>query len=318
MMTPERTRVLVTFGGSGGEHEVSCASGNAVASALRSSGEFDVDVLHLTADDADALLTAVHSLKPDVVFPVFHGPWGEGGTVQQLLDSANQPFVGTHSDASRLAMDKHATKERAVEVGLDVIEGHVVNRSCQTPPWPAPWVLKPLDDGSSIDLFVCRREEDAHAAWSTYFERRERGLLERFVDGTELAVAMLDGETLPFVSIHPADGVYDYDAKYERGDTHYVTDPVIPDNIRAAAIDACRRLWKALNLRHLARVDFLIDGDVPRMLEVNTMPGFTATSLYPKAAIAAGMTFETLAARLVRSAVDDAVQIVAPRESIRR
>ncbi len=306
-MTTDGPRVLVLYGGDDAEATISRTSGTEVAAALRAAG-LGVRAVDLPRCDAAVLEAALPSGRPDgdagleVVFPVLHGPWGEGGPLQALLEAHGLPFVGTGAAAAATCMDKQRAKDVVAAAGVPVIDGGVVGPGDE-PPVPAPAVVKPVDDGSSVDLVIAEDEASLRAAIRAVAGRRGRALVERRIVGRELTVGLLDGVALPVVEIVPSGGAYDYAAKYERADTRYVTSPSdLPAAVAAAAADAARRSWDALGLRDLARADFMIDDDVPRLLEVNTMPGFTARSLLPRAARAAGYDLPALTRRLVELA----------------
>jgi D-alanine-D-alanine ligase len=291
-----RTSVLVLMGGPDAEREVSLRSGGRVAQALRDDGTFDVIEQVVDAPTAAELAR----LPGDVVFPVLHGPWGEGGPLQELLEAAGRPFVGCGSKAARIAMDKAATKTMAARAGVPTPRSRVLRRGDEP-----PVVIKPSNDGSSVDLFVCNDRDDVDRALATAFSRRELMLAEEFIRGREITVGWLHGSALPIVEIVPAEGLYDYEAKYVRKDTRYVLDPELPAGVaeraQAATVEVCR----ALGCRHISRVDFMVDDRGPWMLEVNTMPGMTDTSLVPKAAAHAGMPFPLLCRRLVEYGLAD-------------
>jgi len=303
--TSERTRVLVLMGGPDAEHDVSAASGTAVAAALRLDRTFDVADQVIDEISPEQILES----DPHVVFPVLHGPWGEGGPLQQILEQVERahgvPFVGCGSRAAALAMDKWLTKQHLAEAGgIATPEAVLFNPRSEQCPLRPPVVLKPIDDGSSVGVYLCHDEEQISRAMER--ERRAiRGpiMAERLIAGRELTVGMLEGEPLPLIEIVPATEFYDYDAKYERDDTRYVIEPSLPDGVR----DDCCRIAKAafdlLECRDLARVDFMLDEGGLWLLEVNTMPGFTSHSLLPMAAAAIGLDMAALTRRLVRAAL---------------
>ncbi|MFO0894388.1 MAG: D-alanine--D-alanine ligase [Phycisphaerales bacterium] len=293
-------KVLVLKGGPDAERPVSLESGGRVAAALRRAG-VDVEereIGRLTAAE-------LRALPGQVVFPVLHGPWGEGGPLQELLDADGRPYVGSGPGPARRAMDKLATKHAAEEAGIPTPESQSLTASepCRV---PLPLVLKPVDDGSSVDLRVCRSAEEVARARAELHPRRPRLMAERFITGREITVGVLDflpGRVLPLIEIRAAGGLYDYEAKYHRDDTQYILDPELP----AAVADACRRgavaICDALRVRDVARVDFMVDERGPWLLEVNTMPGFTDHSLVPKAAAHAGIPMADLCRGLAERAL---------------
>lgn len=290
--------VLVLMGGPDAEREVSLRSGSRVAQALRDEGSCTVLEQVIDAPGADELA----ALPGDVVFPVLHGPWGEGGPLQELLEAAGRPFVGCGSVAARTAMDKAATKALAARIGVATPRSQLVQRGDRID-LGLPLVAKPSDDGSSVDLSVCRDRTELERALAKAFVTRPRMLVEEFITGREITVGWLDGEVLPIIEIIPAEGLYDYEAKYTRRDTKYLLDPSLVPGVADAAREATRRICAALGCRHISRVDFMVDERGPWFLEVNSMPGMTDTSLVPKAAAHAGLPFPRLCRRLVACAL---------------
>jgi D-alanine-D-alanine ligase len=289
--------VLVLKGGPDAEREVSLRSGGMVAAALRRAG---LDVNEVTIDRPG--LHQLQALRGDVVFPVLHGPWGEGGALQELLEQDGRPYVGCGPAAARLAMDKPASKRAVAEVGVPTPASQVV-REGDALTLPAPLVLKPCDDGSSVDLRVCASAADAERARADLHRRRPVLLAESFVKGRELTIGLLEDRELPLIEVQPKCGLYDYEAKYNRDDTQYVLEPALPAGVADAIRRFARAAWKRLGLRDVARMDFMLDERGPWFLEANTMPGFTDHSLVPKAAAHAGMPMEALVRRLAEQAM---------------
>jgi D-alanine-D-alanine ligase len=294
---PAGTRVLVLKGGPDAEREVSIRSGTMVAAALRRAG---MDVNEVTVDRATA--DEVRALRGDVVFPVLHGAWGEGGPLQEILEADGRPYVGSAPAAARLAMDKVATKRAVAEFGVPTPASQELRPGAEFA-LACPVVLKPADDGSSVDLRICRSPQEVMRARLELEPRRDRVLAEEFIVGRELTVGLVDGECLPTIEIRPLQGTYDYEAKYNRDDTQYLLDPPLPAGIAEAVRAFSRAAWHAVGCRDVARVDFMLDERGPWFLEINTMPGFTDHSLVPKAAAHAGVPMESLVSALVGRAL---------------
>ena len=300
--------VAILAGGPDAEREVSLMSGRAITEALRAHNggrTFDVrfhDIHKLTQSD-------VAAINCDVFFPALHGPWGEGGALQRLLETDGRPFVGSGSQAAETAMDKMKTKAVAQRVGVPTPPACILRcEGCALMVEP-PLVLKPIDDGSSVDVFICRTPAEVAAARKDLHARRSRVMAERFIPGCELTVGIVGDEALPVIEIVPGKTFYDYQAKYFREDTRYVINPSLPASVEQRLKEDALRLFRALNCRDVARVDFRYD-DVSDpaepaawMLEINTLPGFTSHSLVPMAAAATGETMPALCARLVRIAL---------------
>ena len=299
--------VLVLGGGPDAERAVSLDSAAGVAAALRASGRYSV-----TLQTIDRVtLAQLRAMPGDVIFPVLHGSFGEGGPLQDILEQARRPYVGSGPAAARLAMDKLATKLAAAAIGIPTAEACVLNLKDGACPLPFPVVVKPVHDGSSVGLHLVREASQwpsvRHAVEGDVRSRPERVyMVERLVAGKELTVGVIDGEALPTIHIQPADGAYDYEAKYHRDDTGYTCDPALPDGVDAAIKGHSVALCRVIGVRHVARVDFLLDRQGrPWLLELNTMPGFTSHSLVPKASRHAGRDMPALCAHLADLALRD-------------
>jgi D-alanine-D-alanine ligase len=302
-----RPSVLVLGGGPDAEREVSITSARHVADALRAAGH----VVH--AQTIDTLtIHELRALPGDVVFPVLHGGWGEGGPLQDLLEQDGRPFVGSGSRAARMAMDKVATKAVALSLGIPTPQVFILDPRDPVCPMDFPVVVKPVHEGSTIGLYICNNEGEWAAARATIADELSRGvrrsyMIEPRVPGRELTVGIIDGQALPIIEITPAEGLYDYDAKYHRNDTRYTLDPDLPPGVTETIKTHAVNLARAIGTRHLARVDFILDPTgIAGLLEVNTLPGFTDHSLVPMAAAHAGEPMPALCSRLVSLAVRDA------------
>jgi D-alanine-D-alanine ligase len=280
------------MGGPDAEREVSLASGAAVAAALSASG------WHVASHVIDRPTAGdIAAMEGDVFFPVLHGPWGEGGPLQVLLEQDGRPFVGSSAGAAAMCMDKARVKHAARKLGIRTPDWDLVGVD-REPRLDPPAVVKPNDEGSSIDLHQCDTRDAVLRAAASVAARRGSALVESWITGRELTVGLLAGEPLPIVEIVPADGCYDYEAKYTRTDTRYRLTPHLPGEAASRMRDAAELLCTALGVRDVARVDFLLDEAGWWMLEVNTMPGFTRHSLLPMAADAAGLGMPEVCHRL--------------------
>jgi D-alanine-D-alanine ligase len=294
-----KLNIVVMCGGPSAERDVSLRSGAAVASALRSLGHevSELDPL----DDAWTLPKGT-----DVVFLALHGTYGEDGTVQQRLDKLGMTYTGCDAEASRVAFDKVLTKERCVVAGVPTAPFVVVNSA--TAPWPVGWqppvVLKPVRQGSSVGLQFVTKIGQWEAALAESLRFDSEVLVEEKITGRETTVGILAGAALPLVEVRPKAGGYDYQNKYTAGATDYFCpadfNPATTRKIQGAALGA----FKAVGGRDYARVDVMVlpNGD-PMVLEVNTLPGMTATSLLPKAAAVIGLDYARLCQRMVELAL---------------
>ena len=283
------------LGGPSAEREVSLRSGAAVAQSLRSLGH---DVQELDPREEAWVLPA----GTDAVFLALHGTYGEDGTVQRRLDELGAIYTGCDAEASRIAFDKVLTKQRCLAAGVPTAKYSVVNS--EKTPWLAGWqppvVVKPVRQGSSVGLQFVERREDWSAALAEALKFDSEVLVEEKIAGRETTVGILGGEPLPVVEVRPRSGSYNYQNKYTAGRTEYFCpaefDAATTKRIQAAALGA----FRAIGGRDYARVDVMVRaGGEPVVLEVNTLPGMTETSLLPKAAAAAGLNYAQLCQRMV-------------------
>ena len=292
--------ITVMLGGPSAEREVSLKTGKAVAHALRTLGhtvnELDPRPGEWNLPDAT-----------DVVFLALHGSYGEDGTIQGELDALGIPYTGCGAASSRLAFDKVLTKRKCIERGVPTARFQVINSTAT--PWPSnfplPAVLKPVRQGSSVGLHFIRSESDFTSAVTDSLRFDSELLLEEQIVGRETTVGILDGKALPIVEVRPREGAYDYKNKYTAGATEYFCpadfNAETTQRIQTAALGA----FQAVNGRDYARVDVMVSAaGEPVVLEVNTLPGMTETSLLPKAAAAAGISY----AQLCQSMIDLALK----------
>lgn len=298
--------IMVLAGGPDRERDVSLASGAQVAAALERRGH-QVRLRDVLPDDL-AALDEFERWGGDALFLAMHGAWGEGGGLQRVLDERKLPYLGCTANAAALCMDKAATKDVLVEHGLPTPAYEVLDGDAPMT-LAAPVVIKPLSEGSSFGVTICKDQSTADRVRRELGAQYDRLLVEQCVTGLELTVGIIggpQGETpLPPVQIVPAGGFYDYEAKYTRDDTQYLFEIPLPaetlDQVKRLALEA----HKVCGCRHLSRVDFMVSEDGrPWIIEINTIPGFTSHSLVPKAAAHAGIAWEDLVERLVRLIVD--------------
>ena len=300
-MKQRNEKVVVVMGGSSAEREISLRSGEGVVPALQALG---YDCVALDYDDR--FIEAVRDAKPDAVFNALHGPGGEDGHVQAILEYLGIPYTGSGVEASSLAMDKHLTKKLLAAEGLPTAAWDLFDLSGGTLPLlpgslDPPLVVKPRFEGSSAGVVIVRTHEQWTTAMLAASKSYAQILAEEYVEGREFTCAVLGEEALPVVEIVAnRDGFYSFDAKYEPGgSTHVVPAPIDGDlaaRLQMLALSAHR----LLGLRDYSRTDFIVSGDRrPYVLEINSLPGLTPTSLLPDACAAAGISFEALVDRLV-------------------
>ncbi len=306
------TSVLVLGGGPDAERQVSIDSATGVHQGCLEAG---LKAELLIVDEPS--VQEINEWDADVIFPVLHGRFGEGGQLQRRLQQTSRPFVGCQASASRIAMDKMATKLLAASLSIPTKPAVILDPSSYTDPNEAvtpiqpPLVIKPVADGSSCGLYICHTPQDWINALTSIkaSEKPQVSMIEPMITSArELTVSVIDDgsntlKALPIIEIAPAQGVYDYQAKYERSDTIYTVNPDLTDDLKSDLQAWSLTLCQAIGVRHLARVDFMLDASGnPWLLEANTMPGFTASSLLPKAAAASGLPMPQLCKHLVNAA----------------
>ena len=288
-------KIAVLKGGPSAEREVSLASGAAVAKALRSL-DYDVAEVDVTGPDV--------AVPPgcEAAFIALHGTFGEDGQLQALLEQRGLPFTGSGSASSRLSFDKVATKRVLERQGVATPRYEVLAPG-QPRTLPLPVVVKPPRQGSSIGISKVFQEEEWPAALAGALALDTEALVETFIEGAELTVGVVGEQILPIVEIRAPQGYYDYRAKYTKGLTEYL----VPAPLDEATTRRCQELaWRtftALDCRGLGRVDIRLTPDGhPYVLELNSIPGFTETSLLPKAARAVGLEFPALCEKILNLA----------------
>ncbi len=298
--------VAVLLGGPSNEREVSLSSGNAVAKSLEELG-YRVSKVDVGADIAQQLT----ALKPDAVFNALHGRWGEDGCVQGVLEMLRIPYTHSGVLASALAMDKPMAKRVFAAEGLLCAQGRVVAKAdmLRAEPMAQPYVIKPANEGSSVGVTIVR-ESDNLTFGDQDWPFGEEVLVERYIPGREIQVAVLDGEALGAIEIVPTGKFYDYEAKYTDGKARHLMPAPLPEAKYAEVCALAERAHKALGCRGLTRSDFryyeagtdAAADDRFYLLELNSQPGMTPLSLSPEIAAHRGISFAELVDRLVKSA----------------
>ena len=315
----ERLNVLVLAGGISHERDVSLRSGRRVADGLSAHGH------RVTVREPDSnLLQVIRELEPDVVWPALHGASGENGALRALLTAAGVPFVGAGAEAARLAWLKPVAKTVVARAGVATPAsvtlptetfkelGAVSVLEALGDALTAPLVVKPAEGGSAQGVSYVDVMEDLPRALVNAYTYNDVALIERRVNGIEIAVTVLDtgaGSTaLPAVEIVPRNGVYSFEARYNAGETSFFTPARLTDAAAQQAADAAVAAHDALGLRHLSRVDLIVDADgAPWFLEANVLPGLTETSLVPLAIEEAGFDLGAVYVGLAEQAIRDGV-----------
>lgn len=296
-------RVAVLMGGWSSEREVSLVSGAAVTEGLRLAG-YEAHPIDLVRDPRDLLERLMPT--PDVVFNALHGRWGEDGTIQGLLDILAIPYTHSGLLASAIAMNKPQAKLVFERAGIPVAEHVVVSRhelaACD--PMPRPYVVKPMNEGSSVGVRIVRNGANLGAlddGWSF----GEQVMVERFIPGREFTVAVMGDRPLAVTEITTDRGFYDYDAKYAPGGSRHVVPAQVDPGVYAESLRLALLAHRSLGCRGVSRADLRWDGERLYMLEVNTQPGMTPTSLVPEQAASVGISFAELVAWMVEHAECD-------------
>ena len=308
------TRVAVLKGGRSLERQVSLRSGARVEDALERLGH-DVIAIDAGADLVERLRTS----RPDVAFVALHGRDGEDGTVQELLELVGVPYTGSGVSACIRTNDKVLAKHAMRDAGIPPPDFYSFTQTAfrelgAAAALPAieerlafPIVVKPAGQGSALGIKFARTAADVPAALVSAFSYDDKVLLERHVAGRDLAVSVLDGEVLPIVEAVPVgEEFYDFEARYQIGRTDFVCPADLPEAISSAAQDLALRVFSLLGLAAFARVDLMLERETGRLyvLEANSIPGLTETSLLPQAADAAGIGFDALIGRIVDGALE--------------
>lgn len=302
-MTRPNARVAVIMGGWSSERPVSLSSGKGMAEAARKAG-FDVVEIDAGRDLADQLTQA----KPDIALNALHGPWGEDGCVQGLLEILGIPYTHSGVLASALAMNKDKSRAVYAQHGLDIAEGRLfpVEEIAAEHVYTPPYVIKPIAEGSSFGVFIVRAganrppKELTDGSWSF----GSHALVEKFIEGRELTVGVMGERPMAVTEITTLREYYDYAAKYEAGGSRHVLPADLPETVTQRALDASLKAHRALGCRGVTRSDFRYDEKADRLviLETNTQPGMTPTSLIPEQAAHLGVDYPAL----VRWMIEDA------------
>ncbi|GAC1392770.1 MAG: D-alanine--D-alanine ligase [Vulcanimicrobiaceae bacterium] len=296
-----KPRVAVVMGGPSSEREVSMETGYAVMRALQSLG-YDAKSL----DYDERFIESIRKIAPDVVFIGLHGPGGEDGQIQAILDYLHLPYAGSSVEACAMAMDKHITKKLLAAEGLPTAAWDVFDLAGGTLPLlpgslDLPLVVKPRNEGSAVGVTLVKNHEQWTQTMLNVSEQYSEVLAEEYIPGREFTCAILGMDALPIVEIIPnKDEFYTYDAKYAAGGSTHIVPAHIDEDLAARMQMLALSVHRLLGLRDYSRTDFIVTKEGrPYILEINTLPGLTPVSLFPDACNAAGISFEALIDRLI-------------------
>ena len=303
-MPIDKKTIVVLMGGPGSEREVSLVSGKSVAEALSECGAIVVE-MELEEEDALELPDDI-----DLVFNVIHGTFGEDGSLQKVLNARRIPYTGAGASSSELAFDKGLSKKRFAESGVPTpVFEFIAAKPGESPSIPLPYVIKPPREGSSVGVHVVHQQDQTGSALEDVSRHDLIALVEEFIPGKELTVGIIDGEALPVVEIKPRSGFYDMQNKYPwlgGGDgSDYFCPADLDDDTTRRVQEAALHAHQSLGVEVYSRVDVILSREgIPYVLEVNTIPGMTETSLLPKAAMSAGYDFPRLCERIAELSMD--------------
>lgn len=291
----ENIKIAVLMGGPGSERQVSLASGHAVLKALLSLG-LDAVPVDVTGSEIDL------PEGTGLCFNVIHGTFGEDGQLQEILDAKGIPYTGARAETSRIAFDKSLAKQAFLAAGVPTPRSEIIDctRGPALPSFPAPFVVKPPREGSSVGIEIVKTQAEAETAIAKASQHSKDLLIEEYISGPELTVPVIDGKAYPVIHIIPPEGVYDMAAKYpwltgSATGSQYICPADLDLDTTLAVQAAAVAAHKALGLEVYSRVDVMLDPENrPYILEANTIPGMTETSLLPKSAAAAGLPFPEL------------------------
>ena len=299
--------ISILYGGASAEHKISIQTGLAVAEAIK-----DMYNLELVNLEKEIYESPHNLLDTDLVFNALHGGDGENGTIQAYLDLHHIAYTGSGSKASKIAMDKNISKLIAHSVNIPTPKWVVIKRNSHTgfklqnlkmPKFTYPYVVKPSNEGSTFGLSIVQDETKLSKAISLAAEYSDEILIEEYIPGRELTVGILGNRPLPIIEIKPYHDIFDFECKYTKGMSEYIIPAELSDSLVRKVSEEAIKIYNIIGCRHYARVDFrLNEKDEYYFLEINTLPGLTSTSLFPKAAKAAGLEFPDLIDTIIKIA----------------
>lgn len=290
------TKICVIYGGMSAEREVSLKSGKNVYDALLKNFK-NVELI-----DADfTLASKLAEIKPDICFIALHGTYGEDGCVQGMLEMMGIPYTGAGVAASAVAFDKLLAKHTFTDFNLTTPKFKIVDKDDSEAPF-IPCVVKPTRQGSSIGVTIVKDKKDYKAAVDYAFKYDNKVICEEFIEGMELTVPVMEGQSFPPIWIRPKKGFYDYENKYTAGATEYLLETGLSEDKLEKLSQQAIKAYEALGCRSMARIDFIATNNDFYIIEVNTVPGMTATSLVPKSASKVGISFEEIVKKIAETA----------------
>jgi len=294
--TLKTKKIGVLLGGRSSERGISLKSGNAVLQSLKRSGYKAIAI-----DASKNLIDTLKKEKIQVAFIALHGRWGEDGTVQGLLEMMGIPYTGSGVLGSSMAIDKAVMKLIFATARIPTPKYTLIYNG-EGASFPLPYVVKPANEGSSVGISVVKKKQEAPAALKEALKYDTKLLIEEFVKGQEITVAVINNKALPVIEVRPKSGFYNFEAKYEKGKTEYIVPAEISSAMAKKASDIALTVYTTFNLSGSARIDMLIKDKTPLVIDINTSPGMTETSLVPKAWAYTGRTFDELVEEILLEA----------------
>lgn len=292
----KKKKIGVLMGGASSEREISLKSGKAVLNSLIRQ-EYDAVGIDVKEDFLDILKKE----SIDIAFVALHGKWGEDGTIQGLLEFLRIPYTGSGVLGSGLAMDKAIMK--LILSGADIpTPPYKIYRIGDNIKFPLPFVIKPANEGSTIGISIVEKKKQIKDAIQNAFKYDRKVICEKYIKGQEITVGIIDDMMLPIVEVRPKKGFYDFESKYTAGMTEYIVPAQIRKNIEKKAYEIARKIYDLFELSGCVRIDMLVEDNTPNVIDINTSPGMTETSLVPKAWGHLGKTFDELIERILLGA----------------
>lgn len=299
-------RIGVIMGGASSERSISLKSGEAILKSLQAQG-LDVVAIDLVSHEEAEVRTKLEQEGCTIAFIALHGEYGEDGSIQKILTKLNIPYSGSDEEASRRSFNKILTQNILKKAGIavpsyvTVSKDSVFSFAALTQTLKTDQcVVKPAAEGSSIGVHLVKDQVGLDAALKDAFTYGSEVLIDTYIRGRECTVGILNDQTLPVIEIKPKVAFFDFKAKYEKGETEYIVPAVLSEACTVHMQEQALKVYQLLGCRHFARVDFILGkDDIAYCLEINTIPGFTQTSLLPKAAASVGLSFDQLTSKIV-------------------
>ena len=289
-------KIGVLLGGKSSERDISLKSGNAVLQGLKRSGYKAIAI-----DASKNLIDTLKKEKIQVAFIALHGRWGEDGTVQGLLEMMSIPYTGSGVLGSSMAIDKAVMKLIFATSRIPTPKYAIIYNG-KGASFPLPYVVKPANEGSSVGISIVKKKQEAAAALKEALKYDSKIIVEEFVKGQEITVPVINNRALPVIEVRPKSGFYNFEAKYNKGKTEYIVPAQISSAMAKKASDIALTVYAIFNLSGSARIDMLIKDKTPLVIDINTSPGMTETSLVPKAWECMGRTFDELVEEILLGA----------------